>query len=531
MRPPWTTPILRAKTLTGAGELLRQALRRDRIVAPTSISLFVLMAYASAFATESLYHSTAAQLKAVALINGQLGILALYGPIETNAGVGALAMSKMTVLYALFAAGVFVMLVRRHTRAEEESGRAELLAGTSVGRNAPLFAAIIESAGLAVALGLLCGLAAVVGGLPMEGSIYFGLSWIGTGLVATGIAAVCCQLSTSARTCAVAAAGALGGLFLIRAVGDATSLHWLDWFSPLGWNVQLHAWSQPRTWVVGLYLVLAAALLAGAQWLRAHRDLNGGLFAPRAGAADGSPWLRGPQSLELKVHRTMLAGWSVAVLASCAFFGAITPALNGVLKSIGGERLTRDLGGSLMVAILSEFAVIVSCFAVIVVAHVSADELDGRAELVFAAAQSRTRWFAACAGIAVGGTAWLMLLAGLGMCTGYGLANGADPIQGLTGALVWIPAILIVCGLCLATMAVRPSWTPAAWGWPLGLWVLSVVPPLFKAPVWIAGLSPYDHVPKIPTQPMDWSSEALLALLAAVIVVAASQRFRVRDIG
>ncbi|HWU32755.1 MAG TPA: hypothetical protein VN108_07775 [Marmoricola sp.] len=531
MSTRWAIPPIPQPTMAGAAELLRQGLRRDRVLAPASIALFVLMAYASAFATDSLYHSTAAQLKAVTLVNDQPGILALYGPIDTNAGVGALAMSKMTVLYALFAAGVFVAIVRRHTRVEEESGRAEFLAGTSMGRNAALFAAVVESSGLALLLGALCGLAAIVGGLPVEGSTYFGLSWIGTGLVATGIAAVCCQLSTSARACAVAASATLAALYVIRAIGDSTTLHWLDWLSPFGWNIELHAWSQPRPWVVLLYLICAGALFIGAQWLRSHRDLDGGVLAARPGAVNGASWLGGPVSLGLRVHRTMVSAWSVAVFSACVFFGAITPALNGVLKSVGSSRLTADLGGSLMVAILSEFAVIVSCFAIVVITHAAADELSGRAELVLTSSQSRTRWFAAVAGQALVGITWLMTLAGLGMWLGDGIAHGADPVRGLTAALVWIPAMGVICGLALLTIALRPDWTPAAWVWPLGFWVLALVPPLFSAPSWVAGLSPYDHVPKIPVHQMDWTAEELLVLACALISMGAWWRFRTRDIG
>jgi ABC-2 type transport system permease protein len=518
-------------TLTGTAELVRQAARRDRIVVPISLALFVLMAYASAYATGSLYHSGADQMKAITLINGQRGIVALYGPVDPTAGVGALAMSKMTVLYALFAAGVFVGLVRRHTRVEEESGRTEFLAGASVGRNAPLFAAVVGASGVAVALGVLVGLAAIIGGLPVQGSVYFGLSWIGTGLVATGVGAVCCQLFPSARTCAAAAAGVLGATFIVRAIGDATTLHWLDWLSPLGWNVQLNAWSHPRAWVVPLYVVLAGALLAVAQWLRSHRDLGSGVVPTRSGALAGSRRLRGPASLELRLHRSMLVLWSTAVFASCVFFGAITPSLNGILKTVGGERLKADLGGSLIVAILSEFAVIVSCFAVVVVSHASSEELGGRSELAFSTPQSRIRWLGACAGLATAGTTWLMVLAGAGMWLGDAMGGGSNAIGGFWGALVWVPAILIVCGLSLVLWVIRPSWAPAAWIWPFGFWLLSLVPPLFHAPGWVAGLSPFHHVPAVPTGPMDWSAEIVMLVVAGALVAGAVLRFRSRDIG
>ena len=54
--------------------------------------------------------------------NEQPGLLALYGPILDPRSAGELAMSKLTVLYALFSAVLYVVLVRRHTRVEEETG-------------------------------------------------------------------------------------------------------------------------------------------------------------------------------------------------------------------------------------------------------------------------------------------------------------------------------------------------------------------------------------------------------------------------
>ena len=96
-------------------------------------------------------------------------MVALYGPIEDVRSLGELSMTKMTVLYAVFVALLFLVLVRRHTRTEEETGQAELLGGTAIGRDALLGAAVLESAGIAIALGLLAGLADIAGGLPAPG--------------------------------------------------------------------------------------------------------------------------------------------------------------------------------------------------------------------------------------------------------------------------------------------------------------------------------------------------------------------------
>ena len=129
-------------TYTGTWSLARAALRRDRVLASAWVLLLVVVVYASAAATESLYPTAADRVDAAEAINNSPAIVALYGPILDVTSLGELAMTKLTVLYAVFAALLFLVLVRRHTRTEEESGRAELLGGTAIGRDAPLAAAV-----------------------------------------------------------------------------------------------------------------------------------------------------------------------------------------------------------------------------------------------------------------------------------------------------------------------------------------------------------------------------------------------------
>lgn len=163
-------------TTVGWPLLLRQGLRRGRVVAPVILAVMALMTYASAAATRSLYRSPAEVSRAAQLIDAQPAIVALYGRIVDVTSMGEIAMSKLTVLYAAFSSALYILVVRRHTRGEEETGRAELLGSTVVGRDAPLLAAVVEALALAVALGALVSLAAVAGGLPATGSAVFGLT-------------------------------------------------------------------------------------------------------------------------------------------------------------------------------------------------------------------------------------------------------------------------------------------------------------------------------------------------------------------
>ncbi|MEQ6899821.1 hypothetical protein [Nocardioides sp. YIM 152588] len=511
----------------GTTLLLRQNVRRDRVIVPGWLAVLSLMAYASASAVGSLFSTAQERLMLATSINGQPGLLALYGPILDPGSTGELAMSKLTVLYALLSAILYVVLVRRHTRIDEESGRAELIGGTAVGRAAPMLAVVVECIAVALLLGLLVAAANAVGGLPVAGSLWFGISWAGTGLVATGIAAVACQLSASARTCGAIAAAMLAAAFAVRAAGDALDgWHWISWLSPLGWNTQLRAWSEPRWWVSVLYLALSAALLALAGAMRARRDLGAGLIEARPGRVSG--WIAGAWGLTLRLQRTSLVLWTVGIAGLGLLFGAMTPGFDDLFRGTGAQEIIDRLGGAFLAALLPIIAIVVTCYPVAVASGAHQDEAEGRTGTAIAAGTSRARWFAATATFAAVGAAWLMLVAGLCLRVGYGAAGGAGGADVLPAAAGWIPAVWFVGALALAGFAARQGWV----GWTLlvTFLTLTLVGELLELPGWMVRLSPYSAVPLYPAEAWSWRPDLVLLALTASIVVGAWLLFQRRDL-
>jgi ABC-2 type transport system permease protein len=253
--------------LEGAGRLVLWYLRRDRLLAVGWTALLAVMCFASAAGTTDLYPTLTDRVAAARSINASPAVVALYGPIPDVGSLGQLAMTKTTVLYALFVAALSLVLVRRHTRGEEETGQLELVGGAVVGRDAPTAAALAEAVVVGAVLGLVSAAADVAGGLPVVGSLAFGAGWTGVALVGAGLASVTCQLSASARTCGALTVAVLGMLFAVRAVGDVTA-PWLGWLSPFGWSTRLRAYGETRWWVLLLYVVVFLACSAAAFALR-----------------------------------------------------------------------------------------------------------------------------------------------------------------------------------------------------------------------------------------------------------------------
>lgn len=521
--------------MNGLYRLLWFSLRRSRVLLLVWVAVLAVMCFVSAAATERLYPTAVDRASAAEAINSSSALVALYGPILDVRSLGELAMTKTTVTYAVFVMVLVIVLVRRHTRVEEESGRAELVGALAVSPGTPLVGALLLGVLASLAVATSAALADIAGGLPVAGSLWFAGSWLGLGLVGTGIGAVSSQLSASARTCGAVAAGVVVVLYALRAVGD-TSVGWVGWLSPLGWSTRLRAWSDPRGWVLLLDVSLAGLLAAAALVLRARRDLGSGLLAERPGRAAGSPRLADAFALNLRMHAPTLVIWTVASAVLGALMAAIVPSVGSMLDSPGSRDMVARLGGtgaiqeSVVSALASVTGIVVACFAVIVVGHGGADEHDGRTEEVLATATSRTGTFVAVGAIAMGGATWLLLVIGLALGIG---SNGAsiDFDRMLGAALVQAPAVWIVASLALLGLAQGSHWALAGWVVLAAFFLVGPLAELLRLPGWVGGLSPYSHVPRVPAEPLTLAPELVLTAIAAVLAATAFGRYRGRDIG
>jgi ABC-2 type transport system permease protein len=258
--------------------------------------------------------------------------------------------------------------------------------------------------------------------------------------------------------------------------------------------------------------------------------------AERPGPATGSPRLADALSLNLRVHSTSLVVWSVACAVLGGLMAAIVPSVESMLDSAGAREMIQRLGGvgalqdTLVAALVSVCAVVISCFAVAVVSHGGAEEHDGRTEEVLATATGRSTTFLAVGLVALGGTAWLLLVTGLAMAVG---AVGTSVSFGgtLAAALVQIPAVWLVGAMALLGLAQGSRWAMAGWAVLVAFFVVGPLAELLRLPGWVAGLSPYSHVPRVPAESVTAGPEVALTALAAACVATAWWRYRTRDIG
>jgi ABC-2 type transport system permease protein len=169
-----------------------------------------------------------------------------------------------------------IVTVVRRTRADEESGRSDLLASSVVGRAAPLAAAVAVASGAGVAIGIQVAAAGIANGQPVPGSIALGASLAGCGPVYAGVAAVAVQLVENARTATALSAAVLAIGFGLRAVGDVCCAQpcGLGQLSQLAAAVNVRAYGEDNWAVLVLFVLVTAALLVVARKLLDRRDLG-----------------------------------------------------------------------------------------------------------------------------------------------------------------------------------------------------------------------------------------------------------------
>ena len=123
-------------------------------------------------------------------------------------------------------------------------------------------------------------LSLVLEGLPVPGSVVFGVSFLAVGLVFSALTLVTAQVTENSRVAGGIAGAVLGAAFVLRAVGDIGDGR-LSWLSPIGWSQKTRPFAGQQWWPFLVPAIATIALLLVARSLTARRDLGAGLVQPR----------------------------------------------------------------------------------------------------------------------------------------------------------------------------------------------------------------------------------------------------------
>lgn len=449
-------------------------------------------------------------------------------------------------LLGAFAVAIAIMGLRlaiRHTRADEESGRADLLRSLPVARLAPLSAAVIVVLIAVTLVSSAMFVMLLIAGFQVLGSLLFAAGLLGVGAVFGAVGVLCAQLSASTRTASSLAGALLGLAYLMRAVGDASQRggSTLSWLSPIGWAQQTRAYVDDTGWPLLLFVALFTVLTAAAYLLQMRREVDAGLLPQRKGRGSAGIWLRGVGGLYLRLDRGRIIGWGISVFAGAAMIGTLAqpmanafrdiPALQSLLKA-QPDAAVDHLVLAAMGMFLALLGMVGGIYAVQSTHHLRLDEAGGRTALMLCGPVSRMRIIVEHLLVSFFGCAVMALLAGLGL--GLGAQGGvSQPIVGtcILASLAYLP--ITACWLALSTLSYgigRGGLAP--WLLLVACMVIGIYGALLNIPQQLMDLEPYTSLNALGIVQDGASAIALFwySLAAVVLCALAMAAFRRRDL-
>ncbi|HEY8482006.1 MAG TPA: ABC transporter permease [Spirillospora sp.] len=533
---------------TGTLRLARLALRRDRVQLPVWMLALAAVTGAVASSVTGVY-DTAEEQAAYARSNAASAVSRVLNGVVPEPSLEGVVVAEGFCLLAVLTALMNIFAVARHTRQNEETGRAEMIGATVVGRYAPLTAALLVVLAADAALAVLVTGALAAAGLPAAGSLTFGAALGATGAAFAGVAAVTAQITESARAANGISSAVLGLAFLLRGVGDGLASPepgglevrslWPSWLSPIGWGQLTEPWAADRPWPLLAHAAFLAALVVTAYRLTDHRDVGTGMLPVRRGPATASSALLSPLGLAWRLQRGVLYGWASGLVVFGAVLGAIgdqaeellttSEQINEMAKLMGGGG---DLVDVYFSAMMSLTAVVAAGYTVQALLRMRVEE-TGPLEAVLATAVSRPRWMASHIVCAMLGTAVVLAVNGLANAAAYAAASGsADRTADLVGAaLVHLPATLALAGFVIALIGLLPRWSVAiSWSALAVCLLIGQLGPILKLPQWAVDVSPFTHTPTLPSSSLTLTPLVVLSASAAALTVAGVVFFRRRDL-
>ena len=176
--------------MAGFGQILRLDARLDRVRLPFWILAIVALPVSAFASYETLFPTAEQQARANLTVGSNPALLFLFGPSDLSTA-GGFTTFRSAMFGGLFVALMAILTVVRHTRAEEDSGRAELVSSARVGRYTFLVAAFTLASLAGIAAGGLAALGLIGLGADTTGSVVLGASLALTGVVFAGIAGIC----------------------------------------------------------------------------------------------------------------------------------------------------------------------------------------------------------------------------------------------------------------------------------------------------------------------------------------------------
>lgn len=519
--------------------LLKVSLHQDvPNIAPWVVLISVLSA-SSVLIYAWIFPDDADRAALATAMHGNPALSLIFGPardLMTSDGFNAWRAGQ---LGAFFAGLMTILIVIRNSRADEDSGRAELLSSGVLARQSRLAVALAMATLASIALGMVCFVLTIASGGGLIATLVLSATFTASGLMFAGVAAIAAQLGAEARTASSLAIATLAVCFVARGYIDTSGAdNWTTWLTPFGWLQEARPATDNNPWPLLVALAFAAILIAVAFVLQGRRDFGQGLLAGRPGPAEaglaGNVW-----GLAVKLNRGALISWSIGLTLLGLALGNLAssvgdvlagnPAMAAILAS--GAVTVSDLTFAFLITILQLIAIIAAVMGVQMIQRVHVEEVDLRVEPLLAGSVHRTTYLASNVVVALLGSGIAMLLAGTGLGIVASTTDSSVSVgEVIRQALVTIPGVWVLVALAVAAVGAAPGKRMIGWLGIVATFGLTILGPTFRLPDWALSISPLRHVPNVRATSPEWIGFIVLIGVLVGLLAVGFVGFRRRDV-
>lgn len=528
------------ETASPTGALVRRAFADGRIRTICFAWLFAVLAYIQPVSYRTTYPTLTDRLAFAHNFGDNKAVRLFYGVPRDLLSVGGYTAWRVGGTLALFAAVWGMLAAVRALRAEEDSGRRELVLAGIVSRHG-VYLTSLAAIGLGtLLLWLACFVGLVLARLPAGSSAFLALATCSVIPVFVGVGAVASQLAPTRRMAIELSAGAFGIAFVLRVIADTSSgLGWLRWTTPLGWVEEMRPFAGSRPVVLLAPLVLSVVLLVASGVMAGRQDVGDAVLRAHDEAAPRLRLLSSPTAFALRAEQFSLAIWAVSLGAFASIIGVISKSVSsaGISKSL--QRELEKLGsGSILsprgyVGFSSIFFVLaLSLFACAQIGAARHEESEQQLETQLALPVSRVRWLIGRLVLAVAGALLLAVCVGLfgwlgTTSQGVELSLGQMLLSGINA----LPTALLFLGIGTLAYGVVPRASSGiAYGLVIVAFLWNLFGALLGAPDWLIKLTPFEHVGLVPATPFRAVSALVMVLVGALAAAGGVAAFRRRDL-
>ena len=509
-------------------------------------------------------------------------LVAMMGPAYSlvNKTFGSLYTGVMLLISALAVGLMNIFLIIRHTRADEEKWRYEVVRSLPVGRLANMSAALLTAVVVNVVLAVITGLGMYGLGdesMSFNGSMLWGAALGVTGLVFAAIAALFSQLCSSSRSAVGYSFGALMFLYLLRAPGDMEiriiggevvtgSSEILSLISPLGLIMRSQAYVEDYWWPIFIVLGITIVISVLAFYFNSVRDIDQGIFPARRGRAYGSSLMRSPFGLSFKILRTGIIVWLIGMFALGYSYGTVAGDVDQFMASnemwqqlmigpTGIEMMNEagftpeqilevirnavsDLGYTLTELFMSTITNIMGVFTLVplflFILRAKNEEKDSRTEFILSTPSCRYKYLAGFAVIAFLSAIVIQLILAVSLYSSA-INELADPselsMQFLIAAnMVYVPAQWVMLGIAILIIGLVPKASGILWGYFTFSLFFMFFGRMNIFPDWLQKFTPFGYIPQLPMDEINYLTLGIMTAVAAILTTAGFFFYRKRDI-